>query len=369
MFGLSELVTSVELRLVVSVGLALAAVVTVAFVRSARRRLVERRRPIVVDLVSSVLVVTTVVVATFALADLWEQTETLVDQLGVVRFDERAPEVVVSLVILVAVQVFVGIAARLLEDLATESDSLTDHQREVALRLTQLTLWSLGGLVILGIWDIDLTGLLVGAGFLGIVLGLASRKTLGSLLGGIVLMLSRPFEVGDWVLVDEHEGVITDIALMSTRIRGFDGEYIVVPNDVATTKTIRNRSREGRFRVTVEVGVDYDAAVEDAREAVLEATEAVAAEHEFIRTNPAPNVVARHLGDSAVVLAGRVWIDDPTARRVTRVRDDLVCAIKETCEEAAIKIPFPQRELSGRVEGETALAPSEDGTRERDEVS
>ena len=350
MFGLEELVPSLEWKVLVSVVLAVVAFVSITLVRRVRHRLVEQRTPIVVDLLSSVLVVGIVVVVTLALADIWGQSEALLEQMGFLRFDERAPQVVVSLVVLVAIQVFAGITARLLDDLTTESDALTEHQREVALRVSQMTLWGIGILLLLGVWEVDLTGLLVGAGFFGIIVGLAARETLGSLLGGLVLMFSRPFEVGDWVRVDEKEGVVSDITLMSTRIQGFDGEYIVVPNDVVTTKTITNHSRQGRLRADVEVDIDYDTDIDRAREVALEATESVATAHEFARETPAPDVIARRLDDSAVVLSARIWVNDPTARRVTRVNDDLVCAIKAAFEKEEIKIPFPQRELSGRDE-------------------
>ena len=348
MFGLGEIGLSLELQLLASILFAGVAFASIVLVRRLRRLLIESYSPIIVDLVSSVVMVAIVVVTLLATADVWGQTEALLDQLGVLRLDERAPKVTVSLVVLVAIQVFVGIATRLLDDLVTDTDTLTEHQREIALRLTQVSLWGLGLLIILGVWEVDLTGLLVGAGFLGIVFGLAARKTLGSLVGGFVLMFSRPFEVGDWILVDDDEGLVSDITLMSTRIRGFDGEYIVVPNDVVTTKIVRNRTREGRFRAEVEVGVDYDTDVDYAREVVLEATETVATRHDHVRETPEPDVIARRLDDSAVTLSARVWVDTPTARRVTRVRDDLVCATKAACEEAGIKIPFPQRELSGR---------------------
>ncbi len=350
MFGLGEVVSSLEAQLLFSLVLALLGFGAIALVQRIRNSIVDTYAPIVVDLVSSVLTIGIIVSVTLVLADVWGLTETLFEQMGFLRVDERAPEVVVSLVVLIAIQVFAGIATRLLDDLTDESDALTQHQREIALRLTQITLWSVGILVILGIWDVDLTGLLVGAGFLGIVVGLAARKTLGSLLGGLVLMFSRPFEVGDWIVVDEKEGLVSDITLMSTRIQGFDGEYIVVPNDVVTNKTITNRSRKGRFRVAVETGIDYDADVDQAREIALAATETVADRHDSIRATPSPDVVLRRLDDSSVVLAARVWIDDPTARRVTAVRDDLVATVKARFEENDIKIPYPQRELSARPE-------------------
>lgn len=353
MFGLSEIATSLELQIFLSVLFALLASLAIQAVRRARSSFVDTERPVVVDFVSAVLVVGIVVTVVLAVVDIWGQTEALVDQLGVLRFDEQAPEVAVSLAVLVAVQVFSGIARRLLDDLTDESDALDQHQREVTLRVGQITLWSLALLLILGIWNIDLTGLLVGAGFLGIVIGMAARKTLGSLLGGFVLMFSRPFEVGDWVVIGEKSGIVSDITLMSTRIQNFDGEYIVVPNDVVSTQTITNRSRKGQYRLTAEVNVDYQTDVDEARAVLLETATDVAETHEFVCETPTPDVVARRLADSSVVLSAYVWVDDPTARRVIEAQDDFVAALRAACDEEDIKIPFPQRELSGREDSIT----------------
>ena len=336
--------------MLVSALIALVAFALAYLVRRGRRRFSAYLSPIIVDLVSSVIYIGIVIATTLAIADIWGQTDTLLDQVGFLRLDARAPEVVITVVVLIAIQVFAGIAVRLLDDLTTESQALTEHQREVGLRVTQLTLWTVGLIVILGVWDVDLTGLLVGAGFLGIVIGLASRQTIGSLLAGFVLMFSRPFEVGDWVVVDDHEGVVSDITMMSTRIQAFDGEYIVVPNDLVSSETVVNRSREGRLRAEVEVGVDFDADVHRARDVAVRVANELADETQAIRDSPEPDVLVCRLADSAVVLVVRLWIDRPTSGQVNRIRDDLMCNVKEAFEHEGIKIPYPQQELSGREE-------------------
>ncbi|WP_259536002.1 mechanosensitive ion channel family protein [Halalkaliarchaeum sp. AArc-CO] len=346
MFGLQELLPSWELKLLAT---AIVPVVGIAFaylVRRVRRRAVRRLNPVGVDLVSSAVVVGIVIVTALAMADIWGQTETLLDQFGVLRLDERAPQLVVTIIVLIAIQVFVGIGGRLLEDLGDESDALTRHQREVSLRVTQVTLWGGGIIVILGVWNVDIAGLLVGAGFLGIVIGLAARKTIGSMLAGFVLMFSRPFEVGDWVAVDGDEGIVTDITMMSTRIQAFDGEYVVVPNDVVGNEIVANRSRNGRLRTAVEVGVDYDVDLEHAREVTQSVATDLAAEEGF--PGSSPEVVIDRFGDSAVVLVVRLWVEDPTPRELTRARGELIAAISNRFSEEGIEIPYPQRELSHR---------------------
>ena len=364
MFGLQELFPSWELKLLATAILPVVGFAFAYLVRRLRRRVVRRLNPVGVDLVSSAVIVGIVIVTTLAMADIWGQTEALIDQFGVLRIDERAPQLIVTIIVLIAIQVFAGIADRLLEDLGDESDALTRHQREVSLRVTQVTLWGGGLIVILGVWNVDIAGLLVGAGFLGIVIGLAARKTIGSMIAGFVLMFSRPFEVGDWVAVDGDEGIVTDITMMSTRIQAFDGEYVVVPNDVVGNEILANRSRNGRLRTDVEVGVDYDVDLEHAREIAQSVAADLADDEEF--PGSSPDVVIDRFGDSAVVLVVRLWVEEPSPREITRVRGKLIAAINGRFSEAGVEIPYPQRELSHRErrEGPDASNPSNESSLE-----
>ena len=129
--------------------------------------------------------------------------------------------------------------------LSDDSDRITAHQEQLLTRIMQVGLLAVAGVTVLGIWGVNLGGLLVGAGFLGIVLGMAARQTLGSLIAGFVLMFARPFEIGDWVAIGEEEGFVTDITIMNTHMRNFDGEYVVVPNDLVTNQAITNRAARG----------------------------------------------------------------------------------------------------------------------------
>ncbi|AUX10437.1 mechanosensitive ion channel protein MscS [Halalkaliarchaeum desulfuricum] len=346
MFGLQELFPSWELKLLATVIVPMVAIALAYLVRSIRRRVIRRLHPVGVDLVSSAVIVGLVILTALALADIWGQTEALLDQFGVLRLDDRAPQLIVTIIVLIAVQVFTGIAGRLLDDITDESDALTRHQREVSLRVTQLTLWGGGIIVILGVWNVDIAGLLVGAGFLGIVVGLAARKTFGSMIAGFVLMFSRPFEIGDWVAVDGDEGIVTDITMMSTRIQAFDGEYVVVPNDVIGNEILANRSRNGRLRTEVEVGIDYGVDIEHAREVALSVARDLVDVEEF--PGSSPEVVIDRFDDSAVVFVVRLWVEEPTPREMARARGELIAAISDRFSEEGIDIPYPQRELSYR---------------------
>ena len=234
-----------------------------------------------------------------------------------------------------------------------EHDVFSRHQHEVAYHVLQLALYSLAVIIGLAVWGIDPSDILLGAGFLSVVLGLAARQTLSSVLAGFVLLFGRPFDIGDWIAIDDREGIVTDISVFNTELRTFNGEFVTIPNDVVTATGLVNRSRRGRLRIDVEVGVDYDDDIERARELAAEAMQDL--DREEIRPDPSPRTVLTGFDDSAVVLELRFWIDDPTARRRWAAQSAVVAAVKDAFEREEITIPFPQRTLGGRPPGRLAL--------------
>ena len=229
---------------------------------------------------------------------------------------------------------------------AADSDRINEHQEGIVFRVLQLVVLLAVGLATLTVWDAELGSLLVGAGFLGIVVGMAARQTLGSLIAGFVLMFSRPFEIGDWVEIDGEEGIVSDITIINTRLRNFDGESVVFPNDRVTKATITNRTRRDQLRLTVEVGVDYETDLDLA----VGVAEAAVEDLGVVADVPAPNVLPTTFGDSAVGLTVRFWIKHPSAPRRAKANAAVVQAVKEAFDGRGIKIPYPQRELAGREE-------------------
>ena len=272
-----------------------------------------------------------------------------VDAFGFLSFEDPvsvAIRTILTVFIGIGVYVFTGYVKTFIYGLTEDTESLTRHQTELLFRMTQVALYVLATLTVMSIWEINLGGLLVGAGFLGIVVGLAARQTLGSLIAGFVLMFARPFEIGDWVQIGDREGIVTEISIINTRIQTFDGEYAMLPNDTVASSEIVNRTRKGRLRIRVEVGVDYatdtDLAIDTATAAMRNVDE--------ILTVPQPQAVLKEFGGSAVVLELRFWIDKPSSRRRWRAQTAVIGAVKSGFEREGIKIPFPQRELMSRAE-------------------
>lgn len=257
-----------------------------------------------------------------------------------------ATRVTVTIVLIIGIYLGTGVVKRAIYEFTQQQTSITQHQTELIFRITQVSVYALATVVVLGLWNVNLGGLLVGAGFLGIVIGLAARQTLGSLIAGFVLMFARPFEIGDWVAIGDHEGIVTEITIVNTRIQTFDGEYAMLPNDFVGSSQIINRTRKGRLRLHVGVGVDYTTDLELAQSTAREALTDI----DDVLTVPQPDVVIQGFEDSAIMLDCRFWIDRPSARRRWRAQTAVVKAVKEAFDEAGIKIPFPQRELMGREE-------------------
>jgi small-conductance mechanosensitive channel len=227
---------------------------------------------------------------------------------------------------------------------AAESRYINEHREGVAFRVLQMTILLSAGFIALSLWGIDLGGILVGAGFAGIVIGMAARQTLGALIAGLVLMFARPFEIGDWIEVGDATGIVTDITIINTRMRNISGEHIVIPNDKVSQSTIVNRTREGRLRLTASIGVDYETDIERAEELAVES----ALDVPSVLDTPRPSVVPTQFGDSAIVLELRFWIKSPSAAKQARTRADVIREIKTRYDEAGITIPFPQVEISER---------------------
>jgi small-conductance mechanosensitive channel len=242
---------------------------------------------------------------------------------------------------------------RWIDRFSTALSDFTEHQEEILLRVGQVTIFVTVGATIFAVWSVNIGGLLVGAGFLGIVVGFAARQTLGSLIAGFVLMFSRPFTIGDWVAIGDQEGIVTDITIFNTRLENFDGEFVVIPNDRVSDSAITNRSRKGLLRLTLDIGVDYDTDVEAATDLAREAMADVA----DVVDSPPPQVVPKSFGDSAVVLELRFWIDHPTPPRKWRAVSAVVRAVKTAFDEEGISIPFPQRTLTMREESAATEAP------------
>ncbi|PSQ32754.1 mechanosensitive ion channel family protein, partial [Halobacteriales archaeon SW_12_69_24] len=228
----------------------------------------------------------------------------------------------------------------------SKNERISPHQRELAHHLTQISLFLVVVVFIFGLFGLQATDLFLGAGALGIVLGLAARQTLANVLSGLIILFGRPFEAGDWIKVGEQEGIVTDINVLNTQVRTFNEEHLLIPNDEVTNQEVINYSKTERLRLTTDVGIDYDDDISKAATIAKRTMQSC----ETVANSPNPDVILEAFGDSEVILRLRYWIDRPTIQQKLSAQNEVIEAVKAAFEEADVKIPFPQRELLGREE-------------------
>ena len=340
--AVEQLVSGNLTRLAVS-----AAIVAVVLgVRYATDRLKRRNGELTSKqrLLLSTTVAGTTAAGVLGLLVVWERSGALVDAYEAAAIADHLSNIVLAVVLLASAYAVTDFLGGVIRELSVESTAISEHQEEVLRRIVQLSVYTVVALVIIGLFTDNVGSLLVGAGFLGIVVGMAARQTLGAVLAGFVLMFSRPFEVGDWVEIGEHEGTVTEISIINTRLRSFDGEVVTVPNDQVRSEPVVDRSRRNRLRIGIDVGVDYDTDIEHAAATI----EAAITDVDGIARMPEPNVVTKRFADSAVVLGVRYWITNPSMRKRWRTQTAAMNAIKTDLESTGITIPFPQQTLSAR---------------------
>ena len=186
---------------------------------------------------------------------------------------------------------------------------------------------------------IDVSALLAGLGVAGIALGFAAQETVANMIAGFLIFWDRPFTIGDYITTQNYDGDVREITLRTTRIRTLDNTYVVVPNKQIIGDTVVNHSMYGETRVVVPIGIAYKESIAEARRVMLGVLGGI----DDVLATPAPDVVARSLGDSSVNLEARVWITRADLEKPVTAR--VVEACKNALDEAGIEIPFPHLQL------------------------
>jgi small conductance mechanosensitive channel len=186
--------------------------------------------------------------------------------------------------------------------------------------------------------EVSITGFAAILAALGFAIGMALQGTLGNFAAGIMLLVFRPFKVGDYIVVADTEGTVEEIDLFTTRLNALDNRHLIVPNGEIFGAKLENYTRNELRRVDVNVGADYGASIDETRAVLTRAAEEVYAA--FPAGNaPDVEVYLVELGASSVDWQLRVWSHP---KNYWAVRQELTAAAKNSMDAANISIPFPQ---------------------------
>lgn len=270
------------------------------------------------------------------------EPQTLAEQVG--RYSQMALDAVVLYAPKVLIAVIVGLIGwkvanlvsrglhRLLESKRVDPSlrpflgSMLDAAIKVALVITLISY--------LGIPTASFVAVI---GAAGLAVGLALSGTLQNFAGGVVLLVIRPFRVGDSIKAQSFEGTVREIQIFQTIIVTADNLTVFIPNGKLVNESILNFSTQGTRRVDLTFGIGYEDDIDQARKVLLD----LVSKDERVRDLPAPAVVVQNLGDSTVDVQARFWVATNDHFRVS-------CDIRERAKKAfdaeGISFPYPQRD-------------------------
>ena len=207
--------------------------------------------------------------------------------------------------------------------------------------ISSLLGWTLKLLLFISIASmvgIATTSFIAVMGAAGLAVGLALQGTLANFAGGAMILIFKPYKIGELIEAQGHLGVVKEIHIFVTILLSPESKTIIIPNGPMSNGDIVNYTREGKIRVDMTIGVAYDSDIRKAKEVLQTLIES----DERVLADPAPMVAVSDLADSSVNLAVRPWCD-PTV--YWDVRFDTLEKGKEVLDKAGITIPFPQRDV------------------------
>lgn len=206
--------------------------------------------------------------------------------------------------------------------------------------LARLTLWAIivAGTITALQRFFNVTAFLTGLGILGFTVGFALQDIMKNFAAGIILLLQRPFHVGEFIGVAGFDGTVLEIDLRTTEIKALDGRIVILPNADILTNPIINYTRANRRRIELSVGVSYNTDLEVARKVVLDAIQSVPG---YV-AEPEPLIGFSNFGDSALELNTLFWIDTRLTNPFA-AKDSAFSLIKSAFDKQGIDIPFPIR--------------------------
>ena len=196
--------------------------------------------------------------------------------------------------------------------------------------------------MVLGKFGITASSVIAVIGSVGLSVGLALQGTLSNFAGGVLILILKPFKVGDYIYEDTHgnEGTVTEIQLCYTKLLTVDNKTVVLPNGNLANSSLTNMTQQDKRLIDITVGISYDADIRLAKQVISVVLEQ---EKKCMTDEETYHVFVDSLGDSAVVIGIRVWVKTAdyweTRWRITE-------NVKYALDEHQIEIPFPQVSVS-----------------------
>jgi small conductance mechanosensitive channel len=224
-------------------------------------------------------------------------------------------------------------------------------------RIVRYAVLVLVGVTVLAQFGVQTASIIAALGAVGLAIGLALQGTLQNIAAGIMLLVLRPFRVGEYINAGSVAGTVQEIGLFATELKTYDGLFVLSPNSELWNSPVTNYSRNAVRMQEIAIGIGYGDDIALALRTYAEIAEA----DSRILTDPPINCFVSELGDNAVVVAIRYWTLSPDW---FATKLDFTKAAKLAFDEKGISIPFPQRDLhiyaTAGAAQQAALQPPQD---------
>ena len=230
-----------------------------------------------------------------------------------------------------------------LKKLAEKTDSTFDDEIiPIFHKTATYVIWAFGIILILGVWGVDITPFLAGLGIAGLAISFALQSTLSNIISGISIIMDKVYKVGDKVQLDSGEvGEVYEISLRSTRIKTYDNEILIIPNNNMASAKIKNFTQPDlKIRVVVPFGVEYGNRPEKVIPLIKNA---IKKEVKGILKEPEVNVVFTEMSDSSINFKALYWVEHYNDAYAKKIEGTDV--IYRTLNKNKIGIPFPTRTI------------------------
>ncbi len=248
-----------------------------------------------------------------------------------------APQVGLAIVVLVVGWWLIGKVVKIAMKTMDKNDLDLTLQRFlssiIGIGLKALLIVSVASMV-----GIATTSFVAVLGAAGLAVGLALQGSLSNFAGGVLLILFKPYKVGDFIEAQGHAGVVQSIQIFNTVMKTGDNKTIIIPNGPISNGSITNYSTEDTRRVDMSFGIGYDDDIDAARDALEE----IIAGDDRILKDPAHMIVVAELADSSVNFTVRVWVNSADYWGVFFAMQETV---KKTFDAKKISIPYPQQDV------------------------
>lgn len=246
-------------------------------------------------------------------------------------------------ILLALLTLFIGLYV--IKSLTRASKKLMEKRNiDVTLRpffatLINITLKTLLIISVLGMIGIEMTSFIAILGAAGLAIGMALSGTLQNFAGGVMILIFRPFKVGDFIEAQGYTGKVKEIQIFNTIILTVDNRTVIIPNSPLSTGTMINYSAQKERRVDFSFGTGYGDDIDKTRKVLMEV---ISRDNRILKTPEPPFIAVGELADSSVNFTVRVWVDGNDYWPVFFAMNENV---KKEFDKQGISIPFPQQDV------------------------